>query len=230
MRQTLERRIGDDLEPARWGQPTHQRHMDNVRGVSGVISDWLQDVVPPHIGMWTYPQRHFERAQQALEATAEGLHTLFTDPARVVDDLAALPGHLRALVENRDALVEAFRRLPPDAQAEAVGRLAGHIEAIPFPYAAPIGRLYEDGLLEPIEQLAGPLEHDTELSEFYMRPDDSVSVPIEDGPIAGSRFGRLRTTADGFRLRPVRVSDSKRGFEVHQAELLTSRRPSNSAR
>lgn len=262
---TLERRVGEDLEGARWGQKTHRRYMDGVRGVSGIVSDWLQDVVPPHVEMWSHPQRHLERAQQALEAgdparalreyelgaqllgqaqaawasyidrtsegagrtaerfryvrdasmvtvaalatggaasaamgggafaaaggsgvgvaagtdlarrrstalgedvrgtlaeaeqaelrhnlalaraglvgmlhgtgagieaTAEALHTLFTDPARIVQDLAALPGRLRALIENKDALLVAFRRLPPEAQSEMVGRFAGHIEAL----------------------------------------------------------------------------------------------------
>ena len=67
---------------------------------------------------------------QAAKGLLEGLHTLFTDPGKVIEAIGNLPQTLKALWQNKEDLWNQFLSASPDEQARMIGRLFGEAEIL----------------------------------------------------------------------------------------------------
>jgi hypothetical protein len=73
---------------------------------------------------------YFKGLGQAGIGLLKGLHTLITDPGKVIEALGNLPGTLKTLWRNRGILWDNFVNASPDEQARMIGRLFGEIEVL----------------------------------------------------------------------------------------------------
>jgi len=73
---------------------------------------------------------YFKGLGEAGIGLLKGLHTLITDPGKVIEAIGNLPGTVKALWQNRGKLWDSFVNASPDEQARMIGRLFGEIEIL----------------------------------------------------------------------------------------------------
>lgn len=82
---------------------------------------------------------YFKGMGKAVVGLAEGLHTLVTDPVKVIEGIANLPKTVSTLWKNRSALWKQFVNASPEKQGEIIGRIFGETELLLASFGAGAG-------------------------------------------------------------------------------------------
>jgi hypothetical protein len=127
----LKRRMGNgiqlNLAYAQIGRKTQEEHIAKTRGVFGLLSDFINDVYPPYIGMWSLTVNQLERAQEFLEVDdiRNAQNWLKAGLESLADAQTKWRNYINASIEGADATVSTLRSVRDGAIAIEVGLLTG---------------------------------------------------------------------------------------------------------
>jgi hypothetical protein len=127
LKRTMSSLIRRGIDEAQNGRDVQQDHMENVRGIAGLLSDWWNDVVPPYIGMWSNAGGLLRGAEALLAAdNLRGAHSYLVSGYESLSDAKQQwSQYMTATIEGAQATITTLTVIRDGAIALEVGLLTG---------------------------------------------------------------------------------------------------------